>query len=113
MRLPPLPIDLPRVGSAIPAGRGLGPCPLCGREMIAGPSVEAHHPVPKSRGGRVTVDLHRVCHRRIHAEFTEKELAERWHDMAALRAHPPLADFIRWIARKPPEFTALTFKRKR
>jgi len=90
----------------------IGDCPLCGRPMMAGPSVDAHHLVPKSEGGRATIILHRICHRRIHAEFTEKELRSRYNTPEALRSHPAIADFIRWVARKPPEFMKATFRAK-
>jgi len=80
--------------------------------MVAGPSVDEHHLVPKSEGGRVTVTLHRICHRRIHAAFTERDLRDRYPTIEALRAHPAIADFIRWVARKPPEFTKATFRAK-
>ncbi|MFC4519287.1 HNH endonuclease [Cupriavidus pinatubonensis] len=79
-------------------------CPLCGRELVAGPSTDLHHPVPRSHGGRDTVPMHRVCHQKIHSVFTEAELAAGFHDWEALRRHPAMADFIRWIARKPPEY---------
>ncbi|HYD99513.1 MAG TPA: HNH endonuclease signature motif containing protein [Alphaproteobacteria bacterium] len=110
-RLKPLPPDLPGQHPA-QRGRSLGACPLCGREMIAGPSVEEHHLVPRSEGGRETAALHRVCHRKIHAELDERELAQRYNTAEALRAHPAIAAFIRWVARKPPEFTTATFRRK-
>lgn len=80
--------------------------------MLDGPSVDAHHLLPRSQGGRDTVMLHRVCHRKIHAELSEKELARQYNTLEALRAHPDIADFIRWVARKPPEFTAVTFRAK-
>ena len=32
----------------------LGPCPVCGRPLIEGPSVDRHHLVPRSQGGRDT-----------------------------------------------------------
>jgi len=80
-------------------------CALCSRPL--GRRIEAHHPVPKSRGGRETVDLHPICHRAIHAHFANAEL-ERDGDMAALRAAPRLAGFLRWIAKKPPDFHAPT-----
>ncbi|WP_114394751.1 HNH endonuclease signature motif containing protein [Oleisolibacter albus] len=110
-RLQPLPIDLPERPAC--DRRSLGPCPLCGRPMRAGPSVEDHHLVPKSQGGTVTVPLHRVCHRKIHAELNERELRDRYATVEALRAHPAIADFIRWVANKPPEFTTATFRRRR
>lgn len=112
-RLKPLPPpDLLLRARAAPAARELGPCGLCGRPMLDGPSVDAHHLLPRSQGGRDTVMLHRVCHRKIHAELSEKELARQYNTLDALRAHPDIADFIRWVARKPPEFTAITFRAK-
>lgn len=111
-RLKPLPPSdlLPRARA--PGGRDLGPCGLCGRPMVDGPSVDAHHLLPRSQGGRDTVMLHRVCHRKIHAELSEKELARHYTTLEALRDHPDIAEFIRWVARKPAEFTAVTFRAK-
>lgn len=110
-RLKPLPPEgLPIRPAA--TGADLGPCGLCGRPMVAGPSIDAHHLLPRSQGGRETVMLHRICHRKIHAELSEKELARAYTSLEALRAHPAIADFIRWVARKPPAFTALTFRAK-
>jgi len=86
-------------------------CWLCARPV--GARIEWHHPVPKSRGGRGTVALHPICHRAIHANFTNAELARLGHDIAALRAHPALARFLAWIAGKPPDFHARTNGRRR
>lgn len=79
-------------------------CPLCGRLLVPGPSTDLHHLVPRSHGGRDAEPMHRVCHQKIHSVFTEAELASTFHDWARLRAHPAIADFIRWVARKPPEY---------
>lgn len=79
-------------------------CALCGRPMVPGPSTDLHHPVPRSRGGRETTRIHRVCHHKIHATFTEAELAREYRTFEALRAHPEIARFIAWVARKPPTF---------
>lgn len=86
------------------ASTNLGPCPLCGRDMIDGPSVERHHPMPKSRGGHETVALHAVCHRMLHKVFSEKELETFALEFKKLRAHPDMAKFVAWVAKKPPEF---------
>ncbi|MBY4897220.1 HNH endonuclease [Cupriavidus sp. AU9028] len=93
-------------GPPSPAETGAGQttCPLCGRPLVAGPSVDLHHPVPRSRGGREVVPMHRICHQKIHSVFTEAELEQQYYDMERLRGHPAIADFIRWIARKPPEY---------
>ena len=88
----------------MPEGRSLGPCPVCGREMVTGPSVDRHHWVPKSRGGRATDDIHLVCHRMIHRVFSEKELAGDYADPEAVRDHPEIRRFVAWVRRQPPEY---------
>lgn len=47
-------------------------CPLCDRELINGGSIDEHHLIPKSHKGKEKVTLHKVCHRALHATFTEK-----------------------------------------
>jgi 5-methylcytosine-specific restriction endonuclease McrA len=93
-----------QLGPPDPTANAAGRCPLCGRELVEGPSTDLHHPVPRSHGGRNAVPMHRVCHQKIHSVFTEAELAGGFHDWEALRRHPAIDDFIRWIARKPPEY---------
>ena len=50
-------------------------CPICDRP-IPDSQKDAHHLIPKSKGGKTTEYLHRICHRQIHALFTETELAD-------------------------------------
>lgn len=85
-------------------GRSLGPCPICGREMVDGPSVNRHHWVPKSKGGDQASDIHVVCHRMLHRTFSENELATEYATPKILRDHPAIETFIRWVRRKPPQF---------
>lgn len=93
---------------AADGGPSLGDCPICGRPMVAGGSVDRHHFVPKSEGGRVAVWVHRICHRKVHSLWTERELATAYSTPEAIRADPEMASFIRWLARKHPEFWART-----
>ncbi len=83
-------------------------CPLCGRPLGDPSRAERHHLVPRSRGGRETVLLHPVCHRKIHSLFTEAEIARHYPSIAALRRHPEVRKFVRWLADKPPDFRAPT-----
>ena len=87
-----------------------GICWLCHRPL--GRRVEWHHPVPKSRGGRLTVPLHPICHRTIHATFTNAELAREGATREGLLAREEIARLVRWVAGKPPDFHAPT-RRKR
>lgn len=89
-------------------GDDLGPCPLCGRPMIDGPSVDRHHWVPRTLGGRTGTPMHRVCHRMIHRLFDHTTLARHLNTPEAVRAHPDMARFLAWIRRQPPEFVART-----
>ena len=82
-------------------------CALCHRPL--GTRTEWHHVVPKSEGGRETVPLHPICHRTIHAAADNATLA-RLGDLGPVRALPPLARFLKWVANKPPDFHAPTFK---
>jgi hypothetical protein len=72
--------------------------------MIPGASVDRHHWVPKSQGGTDMVFLHRVCHQKIHSVLSEKEIARGFSTPESLRTHPQIIAFLRWVARKPPEF---------
>lgn len=85
-------------------GGSLGPCPVCGREMVDGPSVDRHHWVPKSEGGRETDYIHLVCHRMIHRVFDARELATTYADPAAVGDHPEIARFVAWVRKQPPEY---------
>jgi hypothetical protein len=88
----------------------LGPCPLCGRPMFKGDSVDRHHWRPKSHGGRETEYLHRTCHRKLHSLFTDKESADYFATPAQVRQHSEMQKFIRWVRRQPPERVVRHFK---
>jgi len=60
--------------------------------------------VPKAKKGRVKVAVHPICHRTIHAHFTNAELARIGSDREALIAREGMAKFLGWIANKPPDF---------
>jgi 5-methylcytosine-specific restriction endonuclease McrA len=92
--------------SQAPAGEAL--CPLCGRPL-GSENIDRHHLVPKSLKGREQFPIHKVCHRKIHATFSEKELLRNYHTWEALRGHEDIRSFIEWVARKPAEFYTRTF----
>lgn len=87
-------------------------CPLCDRP-IPPAQRDAHHLVPKSRGGVHTAWLHRICHRQVHALFTEAELERELSSVEALRTHPGMAPFLGWVRRKPDGFFQRTRKSDR
>jgi hypothetical protein len=95
-----------------PAPEPLGDCPICGRPMVAGPSVDRHHFIPRSEGGSVAMPVHRICHRKLHTLWTERELALLYRTPEAIRDHPEIQRFAQWLQRKPAEFWAPTRSRR-
>lgn len=90
-------------------------CPLCGRPIPPGVPQSHHHLIPKLKGGKggPTVLLHHQCHREIHATLSEAELARSYGTIEALRGHPRLAKFLKWIAKRPPDFASKVPGRRR
>ncbi|TXC62095.1 hypothetical protein FSC37_23130 [Piscinibacter aquaticus] len=66
--------------------------------------------IPNSHGGVHTVWLHRICHRPVHAPFTEAEPERDYRVVEALRVHPQMARFLDWVRRKPDDFFERTRK---
>lgn len=87
-------------------------CPLCEREIPTA-QRDAHHLIPKSKGGRETHFLHRICHRQIHALFTETELARTYNNVAQLLTHAEVAKFVAWVKTKPNHLNERTYKSQR
>ena len=87
-------------------------CPLCER-VIPPVQRDQHHLVPKSKGGRRTELLHRVCHRQVHALLTETELAGQYATVQAFLQHPELQTFLAWVKTKPEDFFVRTNKSAR
>ena len=71
-------------------------CPLCERPLPRHARQSVHHLIPKLKGGAKgpTVRLHEICHRTIHKNLTETQLARTYNTIEALRTalHYPLDD---------------------
>ncbi|MET3120016.1 5-methylcytosine-specific restriction endonuclease McrA [Undibacterium sp. GrIS 1.8] len=78
-------------------------CPLCARPIPTA-QRDAHHLIPKMKGGKLTVTMHRICHRHIHALFTETELARDFNTAEALLQQAEIQKFVRWVQTKPDDF---------
>jgi len=76
-------------------------CELCGRDV---PELTVHHLVPRERGGTGggTAELCRACHRQVHALFDNRRIAAELGSLSALRSHPDLRRFVRWVRRQDP-----------
>jgi hypothetical protein len=85
-------------------------CWLCLRPI--GQVTEWHHPIPKSRGGKIKQPVHPICHQAIHANLSNSELEKRYSTPEALLAHAEIGRFVAWVATKPPDFHAPTKERR-
>lgn len=81
-------------------------CWLCKRPI--GNLLQWHHPVPRAKKGRGTVPVHPICHKAIHANFTNAQLGRIGDDRERIAGHEAVAKFLDWIADKPPDFHAPT-----
>ena len=81
-------------------------CLICRRELGDPKLTSKHHLLPRSQGGRntETILIHNICHQKIHSVFTEKELKRQYHTVEKLVAHPEMAKFIKWVAKKDANF---------
>lgn len=88
-------------------------CPLCERKLA--PPYNRHHLMPLSKGGRgtTTILLHKICHDKIHAVFTEMELKRHYHTIERLKDHEEISAFINWVRKKEPEYYDKSIRRKR
>ena len=99
---------LPRTVEAPPV------CELCKRESLR---FTSHHLVPRSRGGKFgpQVKLCPTCHRQLHAMFSASTLAKELNSIAALRANPEFAGYLKWARHQkgPTSFRVRRAKNRR
>ena len=90
-------------------------CPLCLRPIPPDVPQSLHHLIPKLKGGKggPTVMVHHICHKEIHARFSEAQLARQLNSAEALRAAPELQAFLAWIAKRPADFLSRVPKARR
>ncbi len=87
-------------------------CALCNRQL-AGP-CNKHHLVPLSKGGKntPTILLHKICHDKIHAVFSETDLKRYYHTIERLLQHDEISKFVGWLQKKEPGFYDRSVKQK-
>ena len=95
-------------------------CELCGREIVDG-HESRHHIIPRACGhgscrSVAIVFLHPVCHKTIHALFTNKELCRYGAasgTLDTLKNHSDVRRFVGWIKNKPTHFYSNTKIKKK
>jgi hypothetical protein len=67
-------------------------------------TTNEHHWKPKTFKGKDTALLHRLCHNKIHAVFTERELLRYYHTPERILENEEMQKFVEWVKTKPPHF---------
>lgn len=94
---------------------GFDSCQACGRADV---ELTRHHLIPTSQHKRVlrrcgmsrkelqqkTIVLCRDCHGQLHALVSEKELAENFSTLEAIKAHPDFSRFVEWVRGRKGSF---------
>jgi hypothetical protein len=78
-------------------------CPICGREL-GDILVEEHHLIPRTFKGQEVIKLHKICHRKIHSLFSERQMLKYYHTIERLLLDKHLQLFIEWIKNKPLDY---------
>ncbi|WFD11518.1 HNH endonuclease [Tepidibacter hydrothermalis] len=76
-------------------------CELCEREGV---ETTQHHLTPREEGGKFmpTANLCIICHKQIHALYTNKELAQRLYTIQLLKNDEKVSKYLKWIKKQPP-----------
>jgi hypothetical protein len=78
-------------------------CLLCTRELTE-KSESAHHLIPKTFKGKEIVVLHKICHRKLHATITEREMKKYYHTIDRLLENEEIEKFVKWVQKKDPDY---------
>jgi hypothetical protein len=70
-------------------------------------------PISKGGKGTETVMLHKICHDKIHAVFTEMELKKHYNTIEQLQQNEEIARFIKWLRKKEPQYYDKNVKMRR
>jgi len=85
-------------------------CPICDR--IKGGEMQDHHLKPKTFKSRTKevhnkdnlVHIHKICHQKLHATFSEKEMFDHYHTVDNIMASEEMQKFAKWVSKKAPDY---------
>lgn len=82
-------------------------CPICGRPL-GNVNIDQHHLIPKTFKGKEVITLHKICHKQIHALWSERELLHIYNTVYKIINDERMLPFIKWIQDKPIDFDIKT-----
>ena len=87
-------------------------CTICGR-LIPPLYQEKHHLIPKSRKGKETILVCCNCGDKLHQLFDNKVLEKELSTVEAIREHPNIQKWIKWIRKKKGFSVCFKSKKRR
>ena len=78
-------------------------CPICERPLTK-ESANEHHLIPKTFKGKETVTLHRICHRKLHTVYSEREMLNQYNTIERLLENEDIRKFVKWVSKKDPDY---------
>jgi len=78
-------------------------CAICSRPLNE-VMVENHHLIPRTFKGKHTIPLHKICHAKIHATFSERELSHYYHTPERILENEEMKKFVLWVSKKPTDY---------
>lgn len=76
-------------------------CKICNRDLVDG-SYNFHHLIPKQFGGKEQIDIHLLCHDKLHHTFSEREMFKYYNTIDRILEHKEIKKFVRWVKKKDP-----------
>ena len=67
--------------------------------MVEGTSND-HHLIPSMFGGKEKVELHIICHDKLHHTFTEREMLNYYNTIERILENEDIQKFVKWIQKK-------------
>ena len=72
-------------------------CALC--QMPA--PTRQHHLIPKSRGGKETIDCCETCESYLHRQWTHNQLRDTFNSVETILADEGFQKFLKWRRKQP------------
>jgi hypothetical protein len=73
-------------------------CELC--NLIV--NTRKHHLIPKSKGGKTTIDCCETCENFLHKTWSHNELRDTYNNVKTILADVKFQKFLKWRLKQPP-----------
>ena len=83
-------------------------CELCDLKV----KTRKHHLIPRSRGGKSTIDCCETCENFCHKTWSHNELRDTYNNVETILLDSKFQKFLKWRLKQPAETLFKTEKNK-